>query len=424
MSAPGILDELDTRGLIHQITDREALAAALAAGPVTFYCGYDPSAPSLHCGNLVPLSVMARLARAGHKMIALVGGATGMIGDPSGKSEERNFLGLDVLEANKAALRRQIQRLVASDALQVDNHDWLGRFGFLEFLRDVGKYVTVNYMLAKDSVSARLNDREQGISYTEFTYMLLQGYDFYELARTRGCALQIGGSDQWGNITCGIEIARKKGHAAQLFGLTVPLLLAASGKKFGKSEEGAVWLDAARTSPYRFYQYWLNTEDNDVVRYLRMFTFAPLAEIDATMAAHDVERGKRIAQRRLAEDVTRWVHGPDALTRVQKASQVMFGGALDGLGDEDLEPLLGDVPSSELALATLEAGVPLVDLLVTTRLADSKGAAKRLLAQGGVYVNNVKQTDEARVVGTADRATPRFVVLRAGKKSYHIVKIA
>ena len=421
--AAPLLDELDARGLIHQLTDREGLAAALAAGPVTFYCGYDPSAPSLHCGNLVPLSIMARLARAGHKMIALVGGATGMIGDPSGKSEERKLLGLDVLEANKAAMRGQIQRLVAADAAQVDNHDWLGRFGFLEFLRDVGKHVTVNYMLAKDSVSARLNDREQGISYTEFTYMLLQGYDFAHLARTQGCTLQIGGSDQWGNITCGIELSRRLGNPTQVFGLTAPLLLTSSGKKFGKSEEGAVWLDAARTSPYRFYQFWLNTEDADVARYLKMFTFAPLEEIEATMTAHDVERGRRIAQRRLAEDVTRWVHGPDALARVLKASQVMFGGAIDGLGDEDLEPLLGDVPSSELAAATLDAGLPLVDLLVTTKLADSKGAAKRLLAQGGVYVNNVKQTDEARVVGATDRATPRFVVLRAGKKSYHLIKI-
>jgi tyrosyl-tRNA synthetase len=419
-----VLDELEARGLVQDVTDRDGLAAALAAGPLTFYCGYDPSASSLHAGTLVPLGVMARLARAGHRMIAVIGGATGMIGDPSGKSEERKPLDPETLARNVEAVRGQIARAVGGEPLLLNNAEWIGRMSVLDFLRDVGKLVTINYMMAKESVRARLEDREQGISYTEFSYMLLQGYDFAHLAREHGCRLQIGGSDQWGNITVGIELSRKMG-GPPLFGLVTPLLLTASGKKFGKTEAGtSVWLDPAVTSPYRFFQYWINAEDGDVERYLKMFTFLPLEEIAALMAEHDADRARRLAQRRLAEEVTTWIHGADATRRAIAASQVMFGGSLEALRDEDLAPLLEDLPSTRLPRAELEAGIPLVDLLHRVALADSKGAARRLVAQGGVYVNNVRAADAARTLTVADLATETMLVLRAGKKSYHVVQVA
>jgi tyrosyl-tRNA synthetase len=412
-----LVEELRARNLIQDVTNPDGLQAALDAGPLTFYCGYDPTAISLHAGNLVPLSVMTRLARAGHKMIAVVGGATGMVGDPSGKAEERKLLDSPTLARNVAALREQIARFVARDAVLVNNADWLGSLGYLDFLREIGKRITVNFMLAKESVRARLEDREQGISYTEFSYMLLQAYDFAHLARERDCRLQVGGSDQWGNITCGIELARKLGHEQELFGLTTPLLLTADGKKFGKSEEGAVWLDAALTSPYKFYQYWINAADADVGRYLAMFTFLGLGEIDALMAEHDRDRGRRLAQKRLAEAVTTWVHGEEATQQAQAASAAMFSGSLDGA---DLDAM----PTTTLPRPELSAGVALVELLARVKLAKSKSEARRLIEGGGVYVNGVRADDVARVLSAGDLDARGLVVLRAGKKSYHLIRVA
>ncbi len=424
-----IFDELKSRGLVQDSTHEDEIREALSAPePVTFYTGYDPTAPSLHIGSLFQVSVQARLQRAGHRPIVLVGGATGMVGDPSGKSAERSLLGREVLAENVAGMRAQLSRFLDFDdarvgAALVDNTEWLGQLGFLEVLRDVGKHVTVNYMIAKESVRARLEDRDQGISYTEFSYMLLQAYDFVHLARERGCRLQIGGSDQWGNITAGIELGRKMG-LPKLHGVTTPLLLDPSGQKMGKTSTGLrIWVDPARTSPYAFYQYLLNVEDASVPTLLRVFSWRPLEEVEALIAQHAEAPQRREGQRALAEEVTRWVHGDEALGRAQRASQVMFGGSLDDLSDADLEPLLGDVPSSEIPRGELDAGVGLADLLARAGLAKSKGAARRLIGQGGVYVNNVRCADEAASIGPDQLGTETMIVLRAGRKSYHIVRV-
>lgn len=423
-----ILEELEARGLVHDVTHREELASLLGAGPVTFYTGYDPTAPSLHLGNLVQIVVQARLQKAGHKPVVLVGGATGMIGDPSGKSEERQLQDEESLRSNVQAIRTQLARFLdfgdgPTGAVMVDNAEWFRPIGFLEFLRTVGKHMTINYMMAKESVRARLEDRDQGISYTEFSYMLLQAYDFVHLSREHGCRLQVGGSDQWGNVTAGTELSRKLG-GPQLFGLVTPLLLDASGQKMGKTASGLrVWLDPSRTSPYAFYQYFLNVDDADVAKLLRIFSWRPLEELEALIARHGQNPQAREGQRTLAEDLTRWVHGDEALRRAVAASQVMFGGSLEALRDADLEPLLGDVPSTELTREALAVGIGLPDLLAQTGLAASKGAARRLVSQGGVYVNNQRATDPELRLTVADLATETMLVLRSGKKSYHIVRV-
>ena len=382
MPTQGILPELEARGLVQDMSNREELHELLERGSVNFYVGYDPTAVSLHIGNLVQITTMARLQQAGHKPICLVGGATGMIGDPSGKSDERNLLDRDTLAANLEAIRKQLSRFLTfgdgpTDAVMVNNADWFAPISFLDFLRDIGKLVTVNYMTAKESVRARLSDRDQGISYTEFTYMLLQAYDFVHLAKEHGCQLQVGGGDQWGNITTGMELQRKLGRP-QIYGLTTPLLLDPQGQKMGKTAGGeTVWLDASLRSPYAFYQYWINSEDKDVERFLKIFSLRPLAEIDDIVAAHVEAPHKREGQRTLAHDITTWVHGADATRRAIAASQVMFGGAVEDLRDEDLEPLLADVPSSSMSRDALAAGLPLADLLQQTGLAKSKGAATK-----------------------------------------------
>lgn len=424
-----ILDELDARGLMADVTDRDGLRDLMNAGIVPVYCGYDPTGTSLHAGSLVPTILLARLQRAGHRPIVVVGGATGMIGDPSGKSAERSFLDEATLRANVQVIERQLSPFLSfgdepTGAIMVNNYDWLGSMGFLEFLRDVGKHLTINYMTAKESVRARLEDRDQGISYTEFSYMLLQAYDFAHLARTRACRLQVGGSDQWGNITAGIELHRKMGGRDSLFGLVAPLLLDSKGEKMGKTAAGTrVWLDPQLTSPYAFYQYWLNVEDADVGRFLRMFSWRTLEELSTVMAEHESAPHTRLGQKTLALDITTWVHGAEAARRAIAASEVMFGGSLADLSDADLEPLLADVPSSSMTRDALAAGVPLVDLLATTELAASKGAARRLLKQGGVYINNERISDEALVVRTEHLGTENMMILRAGKKSYHIVRV-
>jgi len=423
-----ILEELDARGLIQDVSGRDELANKLANEVVRFYIGYDPTGTSLHIGNLQQVLMQVRLQRAGHKPYVLVGGATGMIGDPSGKSSERSLLDADALAANVDAIRNQLSRFIdfsdsPTGAVMVNNHDWFKGLGYIEFLRDVGKLLTVNYMTAKESVRARLEDRDQGISYTEFSYMLLQAYDFVELARAHGCALQMGGSDQWGNITAGIELQRKMGRPT-IYGLTSPLLLDSDGKKMGKTATGqTVWLDADRSSPYSMYQYWLNVADADVERLLLRLTLRPVDEIRSLAAEHAEAPHKRLGQKALAEDVTAFVHGDDAVRRAVAASQVMFGGSLEELGDADLEPLLADVPSSEMARTELEDGVGLVELLAKVGLAKSKGEARRLLKNGGAYVNNVRESDVERTVTVADLGTETMLVLRAGRKNYHIVRI-
>ena len=421
-----ILDELDARGLVADVTDRAGLAALLSKERVTFYCGYDPTASSLHVGNLVPLVVQARLQREGHKPIVLVGGATGMVGDPSGKSIERNLLGDAELDANVAGIRKQLERFLdfkttRNPAIIVNNADWTRGVGYLEFLRDVGKYLTVNYMMAKDSVRARL-EGEAGISYTEFSYMLLQAFDFVHLAKAHGCRLQVGGSDQYGNITAGCELSRKMG-GAQLFGLTQPLLLDSSGQKMGKTSTGErIWLDPELTSPYAFYQYWLNVADEDAARFLRLFSSRSLGELDELVRGHDADRSQRLAQRELARTLTTWVHGEREVARIEEASRVMFGGSLDGVREETLTLLAEVVPVVEIPRADLAAGIGIVDLLSRT-VAESKSAARRLVQQGGAYVNNVRVSDLEHKVSTAHLVTKTMLVVRGGRKDYRLVRV-
>ena len=422
-----ILDELEARGQVADSTDRAALRELLGGAGVAFYCGFDPTGTSLHLGSLVPITLMARLQRAGHRPIAVVGGATGMIGDPSGKSDERNLLDRETLARNLAGIRAQLSRFLdfgdgPSGALLVNNADWTEGVSYIDFLRDIGKHLTINYMMAKEAVRARLEDRDQGISYTEFSYMLLQAFDFVHLAERHACRMQIGATDQWGNITAGIELGRKLGRPA-LHGLVCPLLLDSTGKKMGKTAAGtSVWLDPSLTSPYAFYQYLLNVEDADVDRLLRTFSWRPLEEIAEIAREHAAAPERRLGQKALAADVTTFVHGAEALARAERASQVMFGGSLQDLRDADLEPLLADVPSSEIPRAELEQGVGLVELLARVRLCDSKGAARRLVSSGGVYVNNERVSDPGSTVGLANLATETMLVLRAGKKSYHILR--
>src|SRR5688572_25887744 len=400
-----ILDDFAARGLLADVTDRDGLTKLLGSERVTFYVGYDPTSSSLHVGSLVPVIMQARLQRAGHKPIVLVGGATGMVGDPSGRSAERNLLGDDELAANCAGIRSQLSRFLEfgsgpTDAVLVNNADWTRGIGYLEFLRDIGKHLTVNYMMAKDSVRARL-EGDTGISYTEFSYMLLQAWDFVHLSRAHGCRLQCGGSDQYGNITAGCELSRKMG-GPQLFGLTAPLLLDSAGQKMGKTSTGErVWLDAERTSPYAFYQYFFNATDEEAPRLLRLFSLRPLAELDEITRAHDADRSQRHAQRLLAQTMTTWVHGAEETARVEEASRIMFGGSLDGVQERTLELLAKVVPVVDIDPTELANGIAIVDLLSRT-VADSKSAARRLLQQGGAYVNNVRITDGERRVTSAD----------------------
>lgn len=427
-----LLDDLEQRGLLADITNRGDLAELLAAGRVTLYAGYDPTSPSLHIGNLVPTVLLRRFQLAGHRPIVVIGGATGMVGDPSGRSEERNLLDDETLARNVAGIRAQLSKLLDFDdpktgALLVNNADWTRGVGYLEFLRDVGKYLTINYMLAKDSVASRLSrgkegDSDAGISYTEFSYMLLQAFDFVQLAKSHGCRLQVGGSDQYGNITAGCELARKLGMA-QLFGLTAPLLLDSSGAKMGKTATGErVDLDPARFTPYQFYQYWLNLSDADAIAKLKIFSLTPLAELAEVIAAHDADRSQRIAQRELARAVTRWVHGEPAVARAELATRVMFAQTLDGLTDAELATLGDVVPTIELPRSELATGIGLVDLIARA-FDDSKGSARKLIAAGGAYINNVAIKEVDRKVTLADLATETMLVLSSGRKNRRLVRV-
>ncbi len=420
-----ILDELNWRGLVADCTDTAELTKRLAA-PTTLYCGFDPTADSLHVGNLVPLLGLRRFQLHGHHPIALAGGATGSIGDPSGKSAERQLLTKDILDHNIASVKQQLARLLDFETKQnparlLDNATWTAPISFLDFLRDIGKHFSVNQMVAKESVRARMEDREVGISYTEFSYMLLQAFDFMVLRREHGCELQIGGSDQWGNITAGIELTRKK-LGQHVFGLTLPLITNTDGTKFGKTAAGAIWLDPKRTSVYRFYQFWINTDDRDVLRYLKFFTFLAREEITALEAKHTENAGARIAHKALAKAATDLVHGEPATLEALRASEILFGGNLDGISETTFNEIIGEVPTKEIEKAKLAGpGLPLVELLVHSGLCPSKGQARKDIEGGGVNLNNIREPNATRTVTPNDLLFGKHVLLRKGKKNYVVV---
>jgi tyrosyl-tRNA synthetase len=421
-----ILDEMRWRGLIADCTDIPALSEKVANGPITLYCGFDPTADSLHVGNLVPLLGLRRFQLMGHHPIAVAGGATGSIGDPSGKTQERQLLTREILSNNIARVKEQLRRLLdfetaKNPARLVDNADWTAPISFLEFLRDVGKHFSVNQMVAKESVRARMEDRETGISYTEFSYMLLQAFDFYVLARDHECALQIGGSDQWGNITAGIDLCRKK-FSRTVYGLTLPLITNADGTKFGKTEAGAVWLDPARTSVYKFYQFWVRTDDRDVIRYLKFFTFLEQQEIAELEAQHAANPGGRAAHKALARSVTDLLHGQEATQEAIRASDILFGGIVEDSSENVFQHIVGEVPTKEIPAADLHgAGRPLAELLVQSGLCASKGQARKDVESGGIYVNNARQSEPQFAITSGQLLFGKHLLLRKGKTNYLVI---
>jgi tyrosyl-tRNA synthetase len=422
-----IFADLKWRGLIHQSTDDANLPAWLGDRR-TVYIGFDPTADSLHVGSLMQLMLLRRFQSAGHRPIALVGGATGMIGDPSGKSDERNLLSVDKLRANVVGLEVQMRRFLDFDsdengALLVNNFDWMRKFSYLDFLRDVGKNFPVNVMLAKDSVKGRLERSDAGLSYTEFSYMLLQAYDFAYLNEVHGCELQVGGSDQWGNITAGIDLARRM-RRVQLYGITSPLLTDSEGKKIGKTEGGTkVWLSDRRTSPYLFYQYWINMPDDDAGKCLRFLTELPCEEIEALDQARRDEPQRRESQNRLAEELTRLVHGESGLASAQGATKVFFGGEISGLLDHQLIEIFPDVPSKTFSKSALDGeGLGILDALVDAGLAKSKGEARRSVQGGGIYVNNRRVSESETRLTRSNLASESVIVLRSGKKRYALLR--
>ena len=444
-----ILDELKWRGLIADCTDAAELEKKTAA-PIALYCGFDPTADSLHVGSLVPLLALRRFQLLGHHPIAVAGGATGSIGDPSGKTNERQLLTKEILDHNIASVKVQLAKLLDFETKQnparlVDNASWTKDISFLDFLRDIGKHFSVNQMVAKESVRARMEDREVGISYTEFSYMLLQAFDFMVLCREQNCELQIGGSDQWGNITAGIELTRKK-LGKHVFGLTLPLITNTDGSKFGKSVAGAIWLDPKRTSVYKFYQFWINTDDRDVIRYLKYFTFISKEEIELLEKQHAENPGARVAHKALAKAVTKLIHGQTELDLAIRASEILFGGNLDGITENTFEELfairtesfteviqqavenigmqLGGAPHVFIEKTKLEGtGIPLVELLVHAGLSPSKGQARKDIEGGGVNINNVREASAVRAVTSADLLFSKHILLRKGKKNYVVVTV-
>jgi tyrosyl-tRNA synthetase len=417
-----LLDDLEARGLVHVCTDRDGLAARLAEGPISLYYGCDPTADSLHVGNLLGLLVLRRFQDAGHRPIALAGGATGMVGDPSGRSEERNLLDEDTLAANVAAIKVQISRVVDLEGpagALVDNRDWTGEVRLLDFLRDIGKHVTVNTMLARESVKNRLAS-EHGISYTEFSYMLLQAHDYLRLEESMGCQLQIGGSDQWGNMLGGVDLIRRV-HGRPAWALAWPLLTAADGTKLGKTTGARIWLDPARTSPYQFFQHWMQTDDRQVRQFLAQFTLLPLTEVDDVVRAHEADPGRREAQRHLARAATELVHGAGEAAAAEEASAILFGAPLADASEAALAAVAREVPCTEVGADELAGGVDLIDLLARDGfLTASKGEARRALDQGGVYVNGERATED-RTVDAADLLHGRYVLVRRGKRSFGAV---
>jgi tyrosyl-tRNA synthetase len=418
-----VYDELNGRGFVKQVS--HAGIGDFLRDPATVYVGFDPTADSLHVGHLLPIIALAHFQRHGHKVIFLVGGATGMVGDPSGKSEERNLLTPEMVARNSAAVKEQLTKFLDFEGdnpvIMLDNNDWIAPMSFIDWLREVGKHFTVNYMLAKDSVKSRLAS-EAGISYTEFSYMTMQAYDFLYLFQKYGCRLQCGGDDQWGNITAGMELVRKA-LGEQVYCLTFPLLTTSSGEKFGKSAGNAIWLDANRLSPYRFYQFWMRTEDADVAKLLKLFTLVDLQEIDGICKEHEKAPDQRIAQKRLAEEMMRMVHGDAGLVTAKNASEVMYGGDLTGLALGELDDIFADVPSVGVSMDEVSGGVQLAELLHKSGLCASKSEARRLIKQGGCYCNNKRITDEHCKAGHQDFLHGAMMVLRAGKKEYCLVRI-
>jgi len=417
-----ILSNLQPRGLVFQVTNQNLDEQFLSkACPV--YCGFDPTSSSLHIGSLLPIMGLMRFQEAGFKPILVMGGATGMIGDPSGKSLERELLSKDHIAANVQAIETQLRNFLGFDrgdlsAIVVNNADWFAQYPFVDFLRDIGKHFSVSTILAKESVKNRL---ETGISFAEFAYMLLQAYDFLYLYDTYGCRIQLGGQDQWGNITAGIELIRKL-RGKEAFGVTFPLLTTSSGKKFGKSEAGTVWLDAALTSPYQLYQYLINTSDADVIKYLKYFTFLPLEEINGYLEMIEKEPEQRKAQKRLAEEVTSLVHGEENAALAKKASEVLFGGEVTEVTDRILEEIFPDVPKVDFPSSELSKGIELIQALLSCKGVSSKGEARRLITQGGVYVNNKKVADSYYKLTPFDLASEHFVLLRTGKKRFFLLR--
>ncbi len=432
-----LYEDLAWRGLISQATHPE-LAGLLEQERFTVYAGFDPTADSLHIGSLVPLLCLARFQRAGHTPIALIGGATGMIGDPSGKTDERQLHTSEVIERNVIGIEAQMRKFLdfkgSNAAIVTNNLNWLGQLRLVTFLRDIGKHFSVNVMMARESVRARLEDRDHGISYTEFSYQLLQAYDFLQLYDEHKCRLQIGGSDQWGNIVAGMDLTRRLRPGVETYGLTFPLVMKADGGKFGKSESGNVWLDPTKTSPYKFYQFWINTADADAVKFLKYFTFLPHEEIDTLGEAVTSAPQERAAQKALATEMTKLVHGEAALADAIKASETMFknnflraffpkGAPRDNtINEATLEQVYADVPSTELPFAVLSANRLLIDVLVEAGVFKSKGEAKRLVQNGGLYVNNARVDAEDAKLTNQCLTTERIAVVRTGKKNYHLLK--
>lgn len=421
------LEELRWRGMLHDVMPgtEEQLQKEMTLG----YVGFDPTADSLHIGNLVPIMLLMHFQRAGHKPIALVGGATGMVGDPSGKSNERNMLDLEALHHNLSCQQKQLERFLDFDCGEnsaeiVNNYDWFKDISFLDFIRDVGKHITVNYMMAKDSVKKRLEGN--GMSFTEFSYQLVQGYDFYHLWKERSCLIQFGGSDQWGNIVTGTELIRRKG-AGQAFACTATLITKADGSKFGKSEGGNVWIDANKTSPYKFYQYWLNASDEDAEKYIRIFTLKDQATIQAIEAEHNEAPNLRVLQKALAEDITLRVHGEEALEMALRASNILFGKStsedLKLIGEDDFLSIFDGVPQAEISRDLLSSGLGIIDALsAESGFLSSNGEARRALKENSISVNKTK-VDDAYILTEDDLLSNRYILLQRGKKSYCILNL-
>lgn len=413
-----LLEDLKWRGLVYQQTDEEGIEELLDKEQVTLYCGADPTADSLHIGHLLPFLTLRRFQEHGHRPVVLIGGGTGMIGDPSGKSEERKLLNEEQIEQNVQGIAEQMHRLFEFDtekgAQLVNNKDWLGQISLIDFLRDYGKHVGVNYMLAKDSIQTRL---ENGISFTEFTYTILQAIDFGHLNRELNCKIQIGGSDQWGNITTGIELMRRMYGQTEAYGFTIPLVVKADGKKFGKTEGGAVWLDPEKTSPYEFYQFWINVSDDDVIKFLKYFTFLSHDEIDRLEQSLQEAPHLREAQKALAEDVTRFIHGQDALDDAIRISDALFKGDLKSLSADELKAGFKDVPQVELSLETTN----LVDAIVETGISSSKRQAREDINNGAIYINGERQQDLKYELSEEDKIEGEFTIIRRGKKKYFMV---
>lgn len=415
-----LIEDLKWRGLAYQLTDETGMVELLNKESISLYCGVDPTADSMHIGHIVPLLTLRRFQMHGHRPVLLIGGATGMIGDPSGRSEERQLQTTEQIDRNVKGLQKQMERIFDfnsdNGAILVNNRDWIGSMDVIEFLRDYGKYIGVNYMLAKDTVASRL---EGGISFTEFSYMLIQAIDYNHLYNEHQCRIQVGGSDQWGNITTGLEMIRKThSEESKAFGMTIPLVTKADGTKFGKSASGSVWLDAEKTSPYEFYQFWLNSADADVIRYMKIFTFLTRDEIEAFEVTVTEEAHLRKAQKALAEEMTKMIHGEAALENAIRITNALFSGDIKALSANEMKEVFKDVPSIEMA----KEDKNIVDLIVEGAISSSKRQAREDVTNGAISINGEKITDVGYMISASDRLDDSFAIVRRGKKKYHMVK--